>query len=216
MADLPTEEPTVAAASSTSAAPEPAPPAPAAGRARRTRAKKTGGEEPTPPAPKGEKALATQGPTEPEKAAAEELPTVPRRATLAPRVQRALTIRRALDEGRPLFVRQQAHRYRRVGRDVSWRRPRGLQSKQRRHYGYRPVVVSVGYRSPALARGLVPSGFKPVRVETIRGLERIDPLTEAAILSRGIGTRRRLVLEETARKLGVRVLNPIATPESEE
>ncbi len=33
--------------------------------------------------------------------------------------------------------RQAANRYFRIGRDGAWRRPRGLQSKQRRHYGYR-------------------------------------------------------------------------------
>lgn len=143
-------------------------------------------------------------------------PRVPRRAVLDPSTARALTLRRQLDARRPRFVRQAAHRYARVGREGSWRRPRGLQSKQRRHYGYRPVVVSVGYRSPARSRGLVPSGFRPVRVETPRELERLNPLTEAAVLARGIGTRRRLVLEEVARRRGLRVLNPIATPESEE
>jgi large subunit ribosomal protein L32e len=143
-------------------------------------------------------------------------PRVPRRATLDPKTARALSVRRSIDRRRPLFVRQAAHRYYRIGRDESWRRPRGLQSKQRRHYGYRSEVVSVGYRSPARARGLVPSGFRPVLVETTKAIERLDPLKDAAILARGIGTRRRLVLEEAARRLGVRVLNPIATPETEE
>lgn len=153
-----------------------------------------------------------------EKAVVEapKTPRIPRRATLDAKTARALSIRRDIDRRRPLFVRQAAHRYWRIGRDESWRRPRGLQSKQRRHYGYRSEVVSIGYRSPARVRGLVPSGFKPILVETTKGLERLDPLKEAAILARGLGTRRRLVLEETARRLGIRVLNPIATPEAEE
>lgn len=178
-----------------------APPAKAVARTRRVKA-----SAPIAKKPEEEKAVAEVAKT----------PRVPRRATLDATTARALAIRRETDRRRPLFVRQAAHRYWRIGRDESWRRPRGLQSKQRRHYGYRSVVVSVGYRSPARARGLVPSGFKPILVHTTRALEKLDPLKEAAILARGIGTRRRLVLEETARRLGVRVLNPIATPETEE
>ncbi len=182
-------------------APAPAPPARSRSLARTRRTK-----APAPIAKKEEKPVVE----------AEKAPRVPRRATLDPQTARALSLRRSLDRHRPLFVRQAAHRYYRIGRDESWRRPRGLQSKQRRHYGYRSVVVSIGYRTPARARGLVPSGFRPVLVETTKALERLDPLKEAAILARGIGTRRRLVLEETARRLGVRVLNPIATPETEQ
>jgi large subunit ribosomal protein L32e len=98
---------------------------------------------------------------------------------------------------------------------MAWRRPRGLQSKQRRHYGYRPKIVRVGYRSPATVRGLVPSGFRPVLVHTDRDLKAIDAKLEAAVIARTVGTRRRLVLEEAARKLGIRVLNPIVKAEEE-
>ena len=125
-------------------------------------------------------------------------------------------MRRALDSRRPIFGRQAANRYYRIGRDGAWRRPRGLQSKQRRHYGYRPRIVRVGYRSPARVRGLVPSGFKPILVRTSTDLAAIDARTEAAVIARTVGTRRRLVLEEEARKLGIRVLNPIVKPGTEE
>ncbi|HYB78179.1 MAG TPA: 50S ribosomal protein L32e [Thermoplasmata archaeon] len=139
----------------------------------------------------------------------------PRRATLAPADRALLRERDNLDARRPRFGRQARYRYYRIGRDMSWRRPRGLQSKQRRHYGYRPRIVRVGYRSPARVRGLVPSGFRPIVVRTDRDLERIDAKVEAAVIARTIGTRRRLVLEEAARKLGIRVLNPIVKSEEE-
>ena len=97
----------------------------------------------------------------------------------------------------------------------TWRRPRGLQSKQRRHYGYRAKIVRIGYGSPADVRGLVPSGYRPIIVHHADELSALDPKLEAAIIARRVGTRRRLVLEEAARKLGIRVLNPIATPAEE-
>ena len=144
-----------------------------------------------------------------------EGPKAPRRATLAPQLQLLLGTRGLLDGKRPRFVRQAAHRYRRVGRDGAWRRPRGLQSKQRRHYGYRSQIVRIGYRSPAQVRGLVPSGFRPVLVRTRAELDGLEPARDAAVIARTVGTRRRLVLEEEARRLGIRVLNPVVKSEEE-
>ena len=139
----------------------------------------------------------------------------PKRAELPEELRALLRTRRMLDRRRPVFGRQAANRYWRIGRDGAWRRPRGLQSKQRRHYGYRPRIVRVGYRSPARVRGLVPSGFRPILVRTTDDLEGIDARTQAAVIARTVGTRRRLVLEEEARRLGIRVLNPIVTTEEE-
>jgi len=144
-----------------------------------------------------------------------KVPTAPKRAGLKPELAALLRLRGVLDDRRPAFVRQAAYRYYRIGRDGAWRRPRGLQSKQRRHYGYRSEVVRIGYRSPARVRGLVPSGFAPVLVSTTGELERLDTKLEAAIIARTVGTRRRLVLEEEARKRGVHVLNPIVKGETE-
>ncbi|MGC2289621.1 MAG: 50S ribosomal protein L32e [Thermoplasmata archaeon] len=144
----------------------------------------------------------------PKAKAPKEIPP-PRRPQLSPEIARLLTYRRGQDAHRPLFVRQAAHRYWRIGRDGAWRKPRGLQSKQRRHYGYRPTVVSIGFRSPRLVRGRTPTGFRPIVVHTVDEIGRIDPAHDAAIIARTVGTQKRLVLEEAARKRGVHVLNPI-------
>jgi large subunit ribosomal protein L32e len=151
----------------------------------------------------------------PEPTKKDEGPRAPRRADLPAGQRTLLRTRDDIDRRRPRFGRQARYRYYRIGRDMSWRRPRGLQSKQRRHYGYRPKVVRIGYRSPARVRGLVPSGFRPVIVRTSSDLEKMNARLEAAIIARTVGTRRRLVLEETARKLGIHVLNPIVKSERE-
>ncbi|HEV2428228.1 MAG TPA: 50S ribosomal protein L32e, partial [Thermoplasmata archaeon] len=127
-----------------------------------------------------------------------------------------MSVRDAVDRRRPKFVRTASHRYWRIGRRNSWRRPRGLQSKQRRHYGYRPVVVSIGFGSPRRTRGLTPTGFRPVLVRTPDEVKKLDRSSDAAVIARTVGTRRRLVLEETARKLGIHVLNPITRDRKEE
>lgn len=167
-----------------------------------------------PRAPRKAAATTTEEAPKPKAKAPKETPP-PRRPTLSPEIARLLRHRRDQDEHRPLFVRQAAHRYWRIGRGGSWRKPRGLQSKQRRHYGYRPTVVSTGFRSPRLVRGRTPTGFRPILVETATEIGRIDPAHEAAIIARTVGTQKRLALEEAARKRGVHVLNPI-TKESRE
>lgn len=77
----------------------------------------------------------------------------------------------------------------------------------RRGYKYRPNKVSVGYRGPKMARGLHPSGFKEVMVSNPADLDSMDPKTEAARISHGVGTRKRMQIIEKAEKLGIRVLN---------
>ncbi|HTW55074.1 MAG TPA: 50S ribosomal protein L32e [Thermoplasmata archaeon] len=144
-----------------------------------------------------------------------ETPAAPKRATVDAATARLLAARRAIDKRRPIFGRQAANRYWRIGRDGAWRRPRGQQSKQRRHYGYRAEIVSIGYRSPAAVRGLAPSGFRPVIVHSAGELEGLDGRRQAAVIGRTVGTRRRLVLEQEARRLGIRVLNPIVKAEEE-
>jgi large subunit ribosomal protein L32e len=184
----------------------PATPAPKPARRRRT------APAAAPSEPKADSAASTTPPAKKEEAPA---PKAPRRATLGAELQVLLRTRAFLDDKRPRFVRQAAHRYGRIGRDDSWRRPRGLQSKQRRHYGYRSQIVRVGYRTPAAVRGLVPSGFRPVLVRTRDELDGLEPARDAAVIARTVGTRRRLVLEEEARRLGIHVLNPVVKGEEE-
>lgn len=168
---------------------------------------------PKPASPK--EAPPKAAPAAPPEPTEDDAPKSPRRASLPPMLASLLRTRRSLDRRRPLFVRQAAHRYARIGRDEAWRRPRGQQSKQRRHYGYRSEIVSIGYRSPAAVRGLVPSGFRPILVRTREDMDGLDVHRDAAIIARTVGTRRRLVLEEEARRLGIRVLNPVVKGEEE-
>ena len=150
-----------------------------------------------------------------EKKAKAEHPKAPRRPTHDPEEARLLQVRATLEDGRPRFVRTASGRYWRIGRWASWRRPRGQQSKQRRHYGYRPRIVRIGFGGPKATRGLTPSGFRPVLVRTEADLPTIDPTHDAVLIARTVGTRRRLVLEESCRKRGLHILNPIVKEREE-
>lgn len=117
----------------------------------------------------------------------------------------ALTFRRAKKKKTPYFRRQEWFRCKRLG--DAWRRPRGLHSKMRMNYQYRPAKVSEGYRGPRLVRGRHPSGFEEILVFSPKGLAALNPKKQAARIGHTVGTRKRLQIKEKADELGIRILN---------
>jgi large subunit ribosomal protein L32e len=131
--------------------------------------------------------------------------SVAQKPELSSDIKKKLKLKKDIKNKTPHFKRQQWFAYRRVG--DSWRRPRGIHSKQRHHLYYRTNVVSVGYRTPKEVRGLHPSGFKEVLIHTINDLNGIDPKKDAVRIAHSVGARKRAGIEEKADELGIRVLN---------
>ena len=117
----------------------------------------------------------------------------------------ALAKRAVISGRRPAFKRQEWFRYQKLGE--SWRRPKGIHSKMKRNLKRRPPVVDIGFRGPAEVRGLHPSGFEEVLVYNVDGLEGIDPKSQAIRIGGTVGTRKRIVIQDRADELGIRVLN---------
>ena len=114
--------------------------------------------------------------------------------------------KRALISGRrPAFKRQEWYRYSKLGE--KWRKPKGIHSKMRRHEHVRPPMVDIGYRGPAVARNLHPSGFEEVLVYNVAGLDNIDKKKQAVRIGGTVGTKKRMAIEDRADELGIRVLN---------
>ena len=124
-----------------------------------------------------------------------------------------VALREKVKSKKPDFVRQESWRYVRV--KESWRKPRGMDSKMRLQKKGWPAIVKVGYRGPAVARGLHPSGFREVLVHNVEELERLNPATDAARIARTVGLKKRLEIMERARELGIYVLNPPRLPMEE-
>ena len=117
----------------------------------------------------------------------------------------ALAKRAIISGRRPAFKRQEWFRYQKLGE--SWRRPKGIHSKMRRNLKRRPPIVDIGFRGPAEVRGFHPSGFEEVMVYNVDGLEGIDPKSQAVRIGGTVGTKKRIVIQERADELGIRVLN---------
>ena len=120
-------------------------------------------------------------------------------------LSKRLSLREKLATKRPTFLRQEWFRYKKLG--LKWRKPKGGQSKLRRHFKYRINVVSIGYRGPVETRGLHPSGFKEVLVHNAAQLEGLDPAKEDVRIAAAVGMRKRKQIEQSAADKGLRVLN---------
>jgi large subunit ribosomal protein L32e len=152
-------------------------------------------------APKSTKKAPAKGKTAAKgKAAAKPAKEAPKAPAPEPAAKKAV---------QPAFRRHEWWRYKRLGgKHASWRLPRGIHSKTRRHWGYRPPVVSIGYRGPVEVRGLHPSGFEEVLVHNPSDLAKVNKEVQAARVGGTVGGRKAKLIEAEAAKLGIRVLNP--------
>jgi large subunit ribosomal protein L32e len=120
--------------------------------------------------------------------------------------RRLFKVRKVQKGKKPDFKRADSHKFKRL--DSNWRRPRGLQSKKRRHVRAKGALAQVGYGSPVTVKGLHPSGFAEVLVRTVSDVEKVDASIEAIRIARTVGAKKRNVIEEKAVELNIRVLNP--------
>jgi large subunit ribosomal protein L32e len=113
---------------------------------------------------------------------------------------------------KPKFRRQESWRYKRVA--DKWRRPHGIDSKMRKKVKGWPVSPTTGYRSPKKTRGLHPSGFVEIRIQSVADLGRIDPELQAIRIARTVGGRKRVEIMALAEEKGIHILNPRITREA--
>ncbi|MBT4059153.1 MAG: 50S ribosomal protein L32e [Euryarchaeota archaeon] len=125
---------------------------------------------------------------------------------LSDAIKEALAKRQAQGKKQPAFRRQEWYRYKRLAR-TGWRKPKGMDSKQRKNKRWRTPMARVGFGKVAEARNLHPSGFSEVMVHRPDDLDIIDPKTEAARIGKRVGNRKRAMIHEKADELGIRVLN---------
>lgn len=118
----------------------------------------------------------------------------------------ALIVRKTQRASMPKFRRQEWFRYFRLAR-TGWRKPNGLQSKQRLNMKYRTPMVRIGHRKVASVRGLHPSGFEEVLVKNPSDLDGLNPETQAVRISAAVGNRKRTIIHTRADQLGLRILN---------
>lgn len=114
--------------------------------------------------------------------------------------------KRKLEKEIPTFRR--ADQWRLACIPKSWRKPRGVDSKQHLEKRGKPKLPKIGYKKPKQLSGLHPTGLAPVRITNKKELESIDAATQAAVISSCVGRRSRNTLISFANEKGITILNP--------
>ena len=89
----------------------------------------------------------------------DELHVARQKPVISDELKAALALRAAQKKATPSFRRTEWFRYKRLSRS-GWRKPHGMDNKQRRNYKYRGSLVRVGHGKVSAASGLHPSGFE--------------------------------------------------------
>ena len=116
-----------------------------------------------------------------------------------------LKIRKTLQRKRPIFRREDCNKLKSVS--PSWRRPTGTHSKVRHQLKGRVLRIKTGYRSPAEIRGSHKSGLFPIMAFAVSDFDKINKETHGAVIASGVGLKKKVVMLQKAKQLGVRVLN---------
>ena len=116
-----------------------------------------------------------------------------------------LELREKMRAKRPAFIRQDAHRFKKLER--KWVRPAGLHSKIRQKIAGHGLLVAPGYRGPREVRGLLRNGKEPVRVHSVKDIEKMDSTYQCAIIGKSVGVRKRLDIIAAAEKKKIGIFN---------
>ena len=87
----------------------------------------------------------------------------------------------------------------------TWRKPRGMHSKQRRNKDGHGNMPSIGYGTPSDVRGLDSVGMKKCTVNYIKDLANLDPKKDVVIIASAVGNKKKLSILEEAKKKGLKV-----------
>ena len=136
----------------------------------------------------------------------DELHVARQKPVISDELKAALALRAAQKKATPSFRRTEWFRYKRLSRS-GWRKPHGMDNKQRRNYKYRGSLVRVGHGKVSAASGLHPSGFEEVMIHNAAELDQMDAETQAARVGSTVGGRKRENIHSRADELGIRVLN---------
>ena len=104
------------------------------------------------------------------------------------------------------------------GGATSWRRPRGIDSRQRRKFKGLTSIVHIGYGSDKATRHRMPSGFYKFIVSNVKQLEVLlmQNRKYAAEIAHNVSSRKRKEIVERADQLNIKVLNGAARLKAEE
>lgn len=119
-----------------------------------------------------------------------------------------LKLREELKRRRPEFLRHLWWKKPKFKNDPKWRKPKGIDNKMRRQLKGYPPIVKIGYRGPAVVRGLHPTGLEPAVVNNVKELSKYDPAKHIIYIGGSVGLKKAIEIYNEAVKKGFKVANP--------
>ncbi len=107
---------------------------------------------------------------------------------------------------KPKFHRQNSQVKKRQG--TRWRKPKGIDSKQREGHKSRGAKPTTGYRQPKKIRGLHPSGYEEILITNLKQIEQINPEKQAIRISSSIGAKKKQEIVKKVQEKKIKILNP--------
>ncbi|EAX87626.1 ribosomal protein L32, putative [Trichomonas vaginalis G3] len=105
------------------------------------------------------------------------------------------------------FHRPQSDLWKRV--PSAWRHPRGIDSRFRRKYRGTPLHPSAGFGSDKETRFMLPNGFIPVIVRSLKDLDMLltKNTTHGAMISAQVSAKLQQEIIKKAQELNIEILN---------
>ena len=89
-----------------------------------------------------------------------------------------------------------------------WRKPRGTANKKRMKYQFMGALPKIGYRNAVSIRGMHPCGKREVLLGNMGDLEALKGSKDIVLrFASGIGARKRKLISEKAKAMGLRIVN---------
>ena len=120
-------------------------------------------------------------------------------------IAKAVSMRNALKKRKPAFRNHGSHKIK--GITTHYRRPRGLQNKMRCSVKGHMRKISIGFRSPAAARGLTREGLLPRLVYTAKDLMGLEAGKHGVLIAGTVGMKKRATLIQSASKAKLTIIN---------
>ncbi|KAK1444954.1 60S ribosomal protein L32 and DNA-directed RNA polymerase II [Babesia gibsoni] len=114
------------------------------------------------------------------------------------------------------FRRFQSDRFKRV--KENWRKPKGIDSRVRRRFKGTVLTPKIGYGTDKKTRHMLPSGYYKVPINTPSELDALlmQNKTCVAEIGHSVSAKKRRVILDRAKKLGIKVTNGKARVRVEE
>lgn len=116
---------------------------------------------------------------------------------------------RSLKQRHPRFKRPNVGRTKRSRLADKWRKPRGIDNKQRSHKLPSGALPNVGFKNTRTVRGIHPSGYREVLVYNTGDMEKLAGKGDsiAVRIASAVGRKKRELLARKAEELKLKVLN---------